>query len=68
VVPASLWDTNFYVRSPTDFNIYKCIYNGGGAQSTMMPSGTAASQFATADGYIWKFMGTMPQTAAFQNS
>lgn len=61
-LPPSLWDANFYVIT-SDFNIYKCIYNGGGA-STVMPTGTSANQFSTADGYVWKYMGTVPSAAA----
>lgn len=61
--PATLWDTNFYVTT-TDFNIYKCIYNGGGVASTIMPTGVLTTQFTTADGYIWKYMGSIPSAAA----
>lgn len=61
--PASLWDANFYVVTE-DFNIYKCLYNGGGVASTVKPTGTSASQFSTADGYVWKYMGTIPSSAA----
>ena len=49
-LPASLFDANFYVIT-SDFNIFKCLYNGGGVASTVMPTGTSANQFATADGY-----------------
>jgi hypothetical protein len=61
--PATLFDANFYVVT-SDYNIYKCIYNGGGVASTVMPTGTTTSQFTTADGYIWKFMATVPPSAA----
>jgi hypothetical protein len=61
--PATLWDTNFYVVT-SDFNIYKCIYNGGGVASTVMPTGVATTQFTTADGYVWKYMGSVPSSAA----
>jgi hypothetical protein len=61
--PASLWDANFYVVTD-EFNIYKCLYNGGGVASTVKPTGTSASQFSTADGYVWKYMATVPSAAA----
>jgi hypothetical protein len=61
--PDTLFDANFYVVT-TDFNIYKCIYNGGGVASTVMPTGTSTAQFTTSDGYIWKYMGSVPSSAA----
>lgn len=61
--PATLWDANFYVITD-DFNIYKCIFNGAGVPSTVKPTGTSATQFTTADGYVWKYMATIPSAAA----
>lgn len=48
----------FYVLSVdgTDYNVYMCIDNMGGAPSTDQPSGQQTDSFTTADGYIWKFM------------
>ena len=51
--------TNFYVLTE-DFNIYKCIYNNEGGQSTTQPTGTDTAYLETADGYVWKFMGFIP--------
>lgn len=64
--PASLYYCNFYVIT-SQYNIYKCIWNAGGMPSTISPSGTSTTQFTTADGYIWKFMGTVSpaDTTAF---
>jgi Bacteriophage T4, Gp8 len=40
-----------------DFNVFKCISNNYGGPSLYKPSSTnPASQFQTADLYIWKFM------------
>lgn len=42
-----------------DRNVYKCISNSAGANSTVEPSGdytTSNGNIATADGYIWKYM------------
>ena len=42
-----------------DFNVYKCMYNNHGAQSTVMPSSintSAGVSETTADGYKWKYM------------
>jgi len=49
-------NTNFYVVT-SDFNVYKCIDNNFGANSTVMPSYTAIDSTHTeSDGYTWKFM------------
>lgn len=50
---------NFYVLTD-EFNVYKCINNNGGVQSTVKPTGTLTTMFTTADGYIWKYMYTIP--------
>ena len=55
----SLADANFYVLN-SEKRIYKCIFNNGGAQSTIEPTGTNTSYIETSDGYVWKFMGSLP--------
>ena len=57
-----LEDAKFYVLAITgsDYNVYKCISNNYNAASTVKPTGTSTSVFTTADGYIWKFMYTIP--------
>lgn len=46
----------FYVFTD-DFNVYKCIFNNYGAQSTEKPTGTNSStMIKTSDGYVWKYM------------
>jgi len=37
-------------------NVYKCLFNNKGANSTVEPSGTSTSTITLADGYKWKFM------------
>lgn len=54
-----LEEAKFYVVT-TDYNVYKCISNNYNSISTIMPSGTSTSTFATADGYLWKFLYTIP--------
>ena len=51
----TMQDNAFYVMT-TDFNVYKCMFNNGGAASTVSPTGTSTSLLSTADGYKWKFM------------
>lgn len=55
----SLKDANFYVLT-ADFNVYKCIFNNNGAESTEEPIGTDAIVIEYNDGYIWKYMYTIP--------
>jgi hypothetical protein len=46
---------NFYMITD-DFNVYKCIDNNRGANSTSKPTTTGTSIETTADGYRWKYM------------
>ena len=55
---SNLWDATFYVLSST-FNVYKCLDNNSGANSTVEPTGTSNSVLSTADGYKWKYMYTL---------
>jgi hypothetical protein len=55
----SLEDANFYVLN-SEYRIYKCIFNNSGEESTIEPTGTSTSYIETEDGYVWKFMGTLP--------
>lgn len=52
---SALFEKNFYVMT-TALNVYKCIWNGGGAASTVEPTGTGTTLIETGDGYVWKFM------------
>ena len=54
----SLFDATFYVMSST-FNVYKCLDNNSGANSTVEPTGTSSSILTTGDGYKWKYMYTL---------
>lgn len=54
-------DVRFYVLVDKR-NIYKCIDNNNGVQSTEKPTETTPTIFRTSDGYRWKFMGTVPET------
>ena len=40
-------------------HVYKCLDNNSGAESTEPPSGTGTFLIETADGYIWKYVGTI---------
>lgn len=46
-------------------NIYKCIDNNNGAQSTIKPTAVQNTAFVLADGYVWKYMGALDADAVF---
>ena len=50
---------NFYVLNREN-NVYVCINNNGGLASTEEPTGTDTDDLSLGDGYIWKFMYTVP--------
>lgn len=47
----------------SDFNIYKCISNNYNQPSTVLPTGTPETAYIgpLADGYVWKYMGTLDE-------
>lgn len=48
----------FYVLTDTN-DVYKCLDNFNGAQSTSKPTTQSTAPFRTADGYVWKYMGSV---------
>ncbi len=56
---------SFYVLTD-DYNVYKCISNGGFVKSTVKPTGTSTSIIETADGYKWKYMYTVSTSDALK--
>jgi len=55
---STLHDASFYVLTAAR-NVYKCLDNNGGAESTVEPTDTSTSILSTADGYKWKYMYTL---------
>ena len=53
--------SKMYVKSSAG-NVYKCMWNNAGAASTVEPTGTTTSEFATGDSYVWKYMYTLTTT------
>lgn len=52
-------NTQFYVVTD-DWNVYKCLANNYGANSTSKPTSiSTTNDFQTADGYVWKYMYTI---------
>lgn len=54
----NLFESDFYVLTDQK-NIYKCLDNNNGNESTIKPTGKLTTKFQTADGYIWKYMYTL---------
>lgn len=50
-----LYNKDFYVLTE-ELNVYKCLYNNEGAQSTVKPTGFGLQPFTTSDGYTWKYL------------
>jgi hypothetical protein len=55
----SLNESDFYVLT-ADQHVYKCLSNNQGKPSTIQPYSTTHEVIQTSDGYIWKFMYTIP--------
>ncbi len=57
-----LYTKNFFccVNAGSQYHIYKCLDNAGGANSTIEPTGTDTTPiYSPADGYTWKYMYTV---------
>ena len=60
-----LFNKNFYIIN-NENQVYKCIHNNFGKVSTVKPNLTTTSGvFNTTDGYVWKYMFTIP--SAYMN-
>lgn len=58
-------NNKFYVISPPDYaggtyNIYKCIDNANNSPSTVKPSLAQVTSFDTSDGYVWRYVTSVP--------
>lgn len=52
-------NNKFYVVTD-DWNVYKCLANNYGANSTSKPTSiSTVNDFQTSDGYVWKYMYTI---------
>lgn len=57
-----LYTKNFFccVNAGSQYHIYKCLDNAGGANSTVEPTGTDVNPiYSPVDGYVWKYMYTV---------
>lgn len=64
IMPGNIANSNIIASAPyvmtEDFNVYKCLFNNNGGNSTVKPISTNPSTiYSTSDGYIWKYMYTL---------
>lgn len=52
-------DEPFYVVTD-EYKVYKCLDNFGNSPSTVKPTGNSIEPIRTSDGYLWKYMYTIP--------
>ena len=55
----ALENAEFYCLTD-DFNVYKCLFNNNAKPSSVRPTGTSVVAITLDDGYIWKYMYTVP--------
>lgn len=58
---SSLETAKFYVVT-SDNAVYKCLNNNQGAPSTVKPYATTHEPVTLSDGYVWKYMYTIPSS------
>lgn len=52
-------ETKDYYVINSDRDVFKCLYNNDGGESTVEPATKMIDPFELADGYIWKYMYTL---------
>jgi hypothetical protein len=55
----SIENAEFYALT-SDYNVYKCLFNNNNKPSTIQPSGTSSGVIETSDGYVWKYLYSIP--------
>lgn len=58
--PTQAINETIYVIT-SEYNVYKCLGNNFGSRSEYEPSGTSIQPANTPDGYLWKYMLTVPR-------
>lgn len=53
-------DTALFYVLTSDFNVYKCLFNNNNQASAVQPTGNSTEPIETTDGYVWKFMYSIP--------
>ena len=55
----TLADSQMYCMT-NEYHVYKCLNNNNGAESTVKPYSTTPGRLTLSDGYVWKYMYTVP--------
>jgi hypothetical protein len=61
----NLYGKDFYVITDPDivggsYDVYVCVYNANGGPSTQKPNLLQSSAFEKSDGYIWRYVTSIP--------
>jgi hypothetical protein len=57
---ATSTDTALFYVITDEYNVYKCLFNNNDSASTSKPVSSSTEAVLMDDGYIWKFMYTVP--------
>ena len=52
-------ELSFFVVND-EYQVFKCLDNANNSVSTVKPSGVSIDPFRTSDGYLWKYLYTIP--------
>lgn len=52
----------FYIYDDVNYRVYKCIDNNASGASTVRPTSTEAYNVTYADGYVWRYMYSLPKS------
>lgn len=52
-------ELSFFVVND-EYQVFKCLDNSNNSVSTVKPSGVSIDPFRTSDGYLWKYLYTIP--------
>lgn len=54
-----MYDKEFFVLTD-DYRVYKCLDNSNNSQSLIQPTGNSIAPVRLEDGYLWKYMYSIP--------
>lgn len=57
---ATSLESCIYYAMTDEYNVYKCLDNNNGAKSTYKPVGTTVDPVTMPDGYMWKYLYSIP--------
>lgn len=57
---ATSLESCIYYAMTDEYNVYKCLDNNNGSKSTYKPVGTTVDPVTMPDGYMWKYLYSIP--------